>query len=179
MILFCSDMAASDAGRLARACGSGKLAAVLSALADGADVTEAAVVPGWQVPVHPLFVAVYKQHIDIVVALLSHGADPNSYGVMKAAGWRSTPPILQLLLDAGGDVNRPCVGRTPLGWCTIWSPDTDVTGRVEVLLSQPWLNLDDACDGKPMEECFVDGCKVALADRVVEEVRCPRSLVTQ
>ena len=45
----------------------------------------------------------------VVVWLVSHGADPNGVGVMYDGSSNGTAGILQLLIDAGGDVNRKFV----------------------------------------------------------------------
>ena len=55
---------------------------------------------------------------DVVVWLLSHGADPNGPFVMfNGARWSSIT-MLQLLIDAGGDVNRNSSEMPPCGTST-------------------------------------------------------------
>ena len=95
----------SLADRLAMACYKGDLPSAKAAVADGASVNEKGRALGWGVDL-PLVPAVDQRHHDVVVWLLSHGADPNGEGVMWYGAWYSTAAILQLLIDAGGDVNR-------------------------------------------------------------------------
>ena len=53
----------------------------------------------------------------MVVWLLTHGADPNGDRVMWNGAFYRTAATLQLLIDAGGDVNGE--GREEEGWCTV------------------------------------------------------------
>ena len=89
-------------GRLVTACTTGDLPSVRAAVADGASVNEPGSVEGVYDAVLPLTAAVERKHHDVVVWLLSHGADPNGDKVLYYTATASTPAILQLLIDAGG-----------------------------------------------------------------------------
>ena len=111
----------SLADRLVTACDEGDLPSAKAAVADGASVNEEGRTPGWRRPVLPLAASVARKHHDVVVWLLSHGADPNGVDVMFYGARNSTTAILQLLIDAGGDVNRKSSGDPPLFAATSWT----------------------------------------------------------
>ena len=106
------------------------------------------------------------QHHDVVVWLLSHGADPNGDAVMAEGARYSTAAILQLLIDAGGDVNRETDGRPPL----FWAMDDIREDNVRVLLAQPSLDFTIKCDGKTPQQYARDTGKPAAVDVIAQEV---------
>ena len=106
----------SLADQLATACFNGDLPSAKAAVADGASVNEEGDIPGSIVTWRPLLAAVFKKHHDVVVWLLSLGADPNENEVMAYGALGSTAAILSLLIDAGGDVNRDSNGKPSLFW---------------------------------------------------------------
>ena len=107
------DSASSLADRLVTACDNNDVPSAQAAVGDGACVNEAGMnEDGWTW--FPLAVAVYEKHVDVVVWLLSQGADPNGDNVMYYGACHSAPGILQLLIDAGGDVNQSSGGVPPL-----------------------------------------------------------------
>ena len=150
----------SLADRLATACASGDLRSASASIADGASVNEKGRAPGWLGTVLPLEAAAYRKHRDVLVWLLSHGADPNGDRVMNYGAYWSTAGILQLLIDAGGVVSRESVGRPSLGCVDI----------VQVLLAQPSLDFAVQYDGKTAEQYARDIGKPALADMIAREV---------
>ena len=85
----------------------------------------------------PLFVAAECQDFDMVVLLLSHGADPSGDSVMYCGVLGSSDAILQLLIDAGGDVNGHDLILTAMA----------VPRRLQLLLDQPLLNLNVKYNG--------------------------------
>ena len=97
----------------------------------------------------PLAIAVARQHCDVVVWLLSHGADPNGYDVTLLGAHNSTSTILQLLMDAGGDVNRDS-GRVPLLFIAVRGFNSE--DKVRVLLAQPYLDLTTKYKGRTSEQ---------------------------
>ena len=121
----------------------------------------------------PLTLAVIGGFYDIVVCLLSHGADPNGDGVMYNGVDDSTTAILHLLIDAGGDVNRESWGELPL----VLPVKTLNKPGLRVLLATPSLNLDVAQDGKAPEDRVRNRYSLMdeLADLIVEEVSWVRA----
>ena len=109
----------------------------------------------------------YRQHLDVVVWLLSHGADPNGDNVMYHGARDSAASILQLLIDAGGDVNRSSVGRPPLFTAMVGD---NVDDNVRVLLAQPCLGLTITYSGETPEQYARYIGKPALADMIAQEV---------
>ena len=128
-----------------KACCSGDVASAQAAVADGASVNaegraSASAGDVWC----PLSAAVIAEHnrYNLVVWLLSRGADPSRGDVMDWATKFGSPNCLQVLIDAGCDVNRD--GRAEFG------PIFDATafareGTVRVLLAQPSLDLTLKC----------------------------------
>ena len=156
----------SPADRLVTACASGDLPSAKAAVADGASVNGQGMASGWD-PVLPLESATLGQHHDLVVWLLSHDADPNGDRVMFCGARLSTAAILQLLIDAGGDVNRESGGEPPLvsavrGW---YGED-----NVPVLLAQPSLDFTVEFNGKTPEQWARDNHRPELADMIAQEV---------
>ena len=163
-----SGASSSLADRLVWACANGDLPAVKAAVAAGASVNEKVKTPGvLGVAVFPLATAVrWKQH-DVVVWLLSHGADPNGDGVMASGAYKSTAAFLQLLVDAGGDVNRESGGQPPLFGAVDGYNSED---KVRVVLAQPSLDCTITCYGKTPEQYARDCARPALADMIAQEV---------
>ena len=156
----------SLANRLVTACYHGDLPSAKAAVADGASVNEKGVAPGWGTGL-PLAAAVNRKHHDVVVWLLSHDADPNGYGVMWYGAIDSGASIFQLLIDAGGDVNRECWGQPPL-FTAAWGDNCEV--NVRVLLAQPSLDLTIKFEGRTPEEYARDDCIPGQTDLVAPEV---------
>ena len=125
----------------------------------------------------PLPVAVAKKHHDVVVWLLSRGADPNGNDAMYYGAVESTADILLLLIDAGGGVNRECDGRAPLFWAVHGNSED----KVRVLLAQPTLDFTITSNKKTPEQYARDSRRVkpAVAALISQEVRIglqPREL---
>ena len=160
----------SLADRLLAACWNGDLSSAKAAVADGASVNEMGRAEGLYGAVLPLRAAVYSKRLEVVVWLLSVGADPNGDKVLYYCTRFSTAGILQLLIDAGGDVNRASWGRPPLIWAV---QGTDSEDKVRVLLAQPSLDLTVTYKGKTPEQYARDEGRPAVADMIAREVsRC-------
>ena len=112
----------------------------------------------------PLAAAVITGHHDVVVWLLSRGADPNGDWVMWSCACNSTAAILQLLIDAGGDVNRESGGDLPL-FSAAGSAD-----RVHVVLAQPCLDVSVTFHGQTLEQYARGPGFPMLADMIAQEV---------
>ena len=166
-----SDPAPSLAGRLATACYRGDLPSGKAAVADGASVHEKGKSPGWFATVLPLTAAVATQCRDVVVWLLSSGADPNGDDVMATGAYRSSAGILQLLIDAGGDVNRESSRQPPL-FSALDNDNSEEYVRVivRVLLAQPSLDLTVTHHGIAPEQRAHGWGRSALADEITQEV---------
>ena len=159
----------SLAGRLTTACLNGDLPSAKAAIADGASVNEEGKAPGWHSARLPLAAAVTMRHNDVVVWLLSHGADPNGDHVTGHGALGSTTAILQLLIDAGGDVNRNTGDRPPLFWVI---GENDSGDHFSLLLAQPSLDFTVTYDGKTPQQ-FAHDCiwvRIVLMDMIVQEV---------
>ena len=154
----------SPADRLVMACFGGDLPSAKAAVADGASVNEWGRTHG----MFPLVAAVTNRHHDVVVWLLSRGADPNGDIVMATGAFSSTAGTLQLLIDAGGGVNRESDGE-PLLFHALrgyYSED-----NVRVLLAQPSLDFTvTKCDGCSPEQYARDWDRRAQADMIAREV---------
>ena len=151
---------------LSMACANSDLPSAKAAVAAGASVNENGWVP-WGGMVLPLRAAVLRQHYDLVVLLLSHGADPNGDQVMHHGAYYSTAAILQLLIDAGGDVNRNS-GETPPLFSAIVGRTRQA--EVRVLLAQPSLDLTIKHNRKTPEQYARDRDEPALAVMIAQEV---------
>ena len=149
----------SLANRLVRACKKGDLRAAKRAVADGASVNE-----NWRSE-PPLTAAARKQRHDVVVWLLSHGADPNGDDAMESAAFCSSAGILQLLIDAGGDVYER--GYGVLLFPALWGNRADC---VRVLLGQPCLDIAFNHSGKTPEQYERQFGEAAVADMMAQEV---------
>ena len=129
--------------KLVTASDRGDAKRVAALLSQGAAVNEKRKPPGYGIPVLPLRAAVRNRHLAVVALLLSSGADPNGDGVMADAVAVSTLPVLQAVVDAGGDVNRDSDGQLPL-FTAICSQGTrsEVESKVSLLLAIENLNVD-------------------------------------
>ena len=127
----------SRADHLVTACYKGDLVAAAAAVAEGADVN-AKGENQYGVVWLPLGAAVYSgQPCAVVAWLLAHGAVPNRGAVMCQGAVKGTPAVFQLLIDAGGDVNRRNCGFVPLYWVTVSGCDDNL----RVLLALPLVEL--------------------------------------
>ena len=151
----------SLAARLVAACWAGDLPSAKALVADGASVHEKGNVPGWLGTDLPLTAAVYSKHEDVAVWLLSHGAYPNGDSVMFCGTYHSTAAILQLLIDAGGDINRKS-NDEPTLFTAVRGFKSE--GNVRVLLVQPSLDFTITYDGKRPEKYARDKGKPVVAD---------------
>ena len=110
----------------------------------------------------------YK-HREVVAWLLSHGADVNGSRVMYHAVCNSTPAILQLLIDAGADVNRESGSvlgvRPPL----IWAMAVKAEVCVRLLLAHPATDVTAAYMGRTAEQVARDRYYPALGDLIAHE----------
>ena len=155
------------ADRLVIACWVGDMQDVQAAITAGASVNERATAVGWRSR-NPLFAAVYNHHVDVVVTLLARGADPNGYWVMHTAVCHGTADVLQLLIDAGGDVNAESCGMSPLYIAVSFT--VGAREAVTVLLAQPTLRLTAAHDVVAPEQFARNSGLHELADTIGREV---------
>ena len=156
----------SLADRLVTACDTGDIPSVAAAVADGASVNEKGK-DLFGTPWLPLTAAVAERHHDVAVCLLSHGADPNGDKVMDYGAYNSTAATLQLLIDAGGDVNRESNLEHPLFAAADGDHSED---NVRMMLAQPSLDLTVTYDGKTPVQYVRDKGEPALADLIAQEV---------
>ena len=159
---------ASSTDRLVTACENGYLPSAIAAVEEGASVNDKGTNPHGVTRV-PLAAAVFRQHHDVVVWLLSLGADANGDDVMCWGAACSTSDILQLLIDAGGDVNRNSGGEPPLFGAVVGSFG-DIECKVRVLLAQPCLDVVATRNGVTPEEYARAMGKPVLADMIAQEV---------
>jgi hypothetical protein len=110
-----------------------------------------------------------------VVLLLAAGANTNvkaHYGytsVLMLCWRRNIGDILQLLINAGGSVNKVTdFGETPLTLLVRWSSG-DAMAPMKVLLGRPELHLDAKCEGKTAEEWAVHMRRDELASTISQE----------
>ena len=108
------------------------------AVADGASVNDKGRVHSWREPVLPLVAAAMMKHHAVLLWLLTLGADPNGDDVMFYVACKSTPALLQLLIDAGGNVNESSGGSELL--FSILRSNAPLE-NLRVLLAQPALDL--------------------------------------
>ena len=163
--------ALSLADRLATACSKGDLVSAQAAVADGASVNEKGAVSGWR-SAAPLEAATFSGRRDAVAWLLSLNADPNAPSVMCYGVTYSSPEVLQLLIDAGGDVNRESGGFTPLFKAALH----DKRDHARLLLALPSLDLTVTSAGKTAEQFASDNGKAVLAEMIAQEVNRGHSL---
>ena len=71
-----------------------------AAIADGARVNDPGLVPGWEVPMPPLWAAVRGQKLDNVVFLLARGARISDASALALAASLACPVVLQALIDS-------------------------------------------------------------------------------
>ena len=121
---------------------------------------------GFVYALRPLVAALTRRHVDVVAWLLSQGADPNGDSVMYY-GTDATPVALQLLVDAGGDVNRESSGGPPLFHALVCNSE----GSVRVLLATASLDFAVLHDYLTPEEFAQDWRRPALAELIAQEVR--------
>ena len=153
---------------LSTACWVGDVDLARAAVAAGARVDVKGAPYGWPVPVLPLGIAMQSGHVAVIDWLLSHGADPNGDGVMVAGVWYGCPDTLQLLIDAGGDVNKPCPSEVPLAIAVRRARGA----TVGLLLAQPRvdLNASSGAMSRTMEQLAAAYGEPDIALLVAQEV---------
>ena len=156
----------SLADRLLTACFNDDLPSVKAAVADGASVNEEGTAPDSRTYT-PLAAAIFTIHPNVVVWLLSHGADPNGRGVMWYGAHFCTTAILQLLIDAGGDFSGDNGGQPPLFAVVRGFNSED---NVRALLAQPCLDCTKIYCSQTTEQSAPHLRRLALADVIAEEV---------
>ena len=161
------DTSPPPADRLVAACANGDLPSAEAAVADGASINGKGKAPGIRGMQLPLVAAVFKKHHDAVVWLLSHGADPSGEMVMCFGAWYSTTAILQLLIDAGGDVNQGG-GVEPALFAAVRGVRSK--DNVRVLLAQPSLDCTIGYLDETPEQWARDKGGRAVADMIAREV---------
>jgi hypothetical protein len=127
-----------------------------------------------------LHLAVDRKRYELCVALLAVGADPNVKSNTGATsvwvGASRTADILQLLIDAGGDVNvHSDRSGTPLISHAISSSYDDEAAVLGVIFSCPDLKFDSKYKGKTAEQWATErGCfwkASAIADERARRAR--------
>ena len=132
---------------------------------DGASVNDAGSVRGRDFPKPPLVTAVSNKRYDIVLWLLSHGANTNGVLEMENVLAVVSSDIMQVLIDVGGDVNQHGVWP-PLLKAIVLS----LEAHAWVLLAQRYLDLDGTKRGITADRIARGQDMPALADAIVEEV---------
>ena len=119
----------------------------------------------------PLTAAACMQHRDVIAWLLSQGADPSGDRVMFFGARRNSAAVLQLLIDAGGNVNSESDGQPPL-FAAVWGMVVGEVSEdsVRVLLAQPCLDVTTEFDGQTPEQYARDNGELAVADMIAQEV---------
>ena len=164
-----SSSSSSLSDQLVLACQDGDVAAAKAAVTAGASVNAKGEARYGRVL--PLDAAIVGKHHDAVVWLLSEGADPNGDRIMSIGAFShaSTARTLQLLIDAGGDVNRESGSpRMPPLFNAVNGYNEETVG---VLLDQPRLDLGVTYSGKTAEQYAEEEYKPALAHMIAREVR--------
>ena len=156
----------SLADRLVTACFDGDIPSAKAAIADGASVNTQGTPEHWAISILPLEGAVFHRRREVVAWLLANGASANAGNVMYYGACYCASAILQLLVDAGGDVNKRSDGRPPLYWALSLNRECSLS----VLLSQPSLDVTAAFEGKTPEQYAADRDYIALADMITLEV---------
>ena len=137
--------------RLVAAARLGDFPAAIAALADGANVHDAAS-DGTDEPQTPLAAAAVGGHLALAVHLITLGASPNDGSAVWHAALLGSGDMLQLLVDAGGGVNGDGVKCPPL-LAVVRSQRGNVEDAVRVLLAQPSLDLTVSdVEGSPTED---------------------------
>ena len=110
--------------------------------------------------------AVSNKRYDIVLWLLSHGANTNGVLEMENVLAVVSSDIMQVLIDVGGDVNQHGGVLPPLFMAVL----CDVEANAWVLLAQPSLDLDIANGDRTAEQFARFHGLPALADAIAKEV---------
>ena len=101
--------------------------------------------------------------------LIRHGADVNGYNVMATGYQYGTAAILQLLIDAGGDVNVVSCKQPYIFW-VVGAKYREVGKKVKVLLKQPTLDLTVRVGIETADAYARANGLEKEADRIAEEV---------
>ena len=150
--------------RLVLACWDNDMLSVRAAVADGASVNKTADVQALPKALSPLRAAVWQRNDGIAVFLLQKGADPNGHFVMNCCAYVSLHITLQLLVDMGGNVNRPSL------MFLLPFSDIDAESKMQVLLNEPSLDLTvKHADLASAEQHARMVTKHALADMIAQE----------
>ena len=176
------------ASRFVKACIRDDLVCAKELLAEGASVNDR----GWGYECdytgdnyfgRPLYAAVVYDsrsctNHDLIAWLLLHGADPNDYGVMAVGMRYCNESLVQLLLDAGGDINRKINsdGDRLLDWVSSTAYSGRRKQKMRVLLDQPSLRLTVRKGGEIVRRCFK---KSDNLDPLLEEEISRRADVSQ
>ena len=147
-------------GRLMKACRDGDLPIAKALVTAGVSVNREG--DGWL----PLVPAVAYRSDAVVAWLLALGADPNGDKVMWAGAVHGAPDALQLLIDAGGDVNREYHGMVPL----FWAIEAERHENVIVFLGQPSLDLTVTYYGSTALDYARNQGIPDIADTIAQEV---------
>ena len=149
------------------ACLHGDLPMAERLLSLGASVNDRGAPRHWGA-MTPLYAAACRLHYDAVVWLLSRGAAVGADRIMFAAVQYRSRQILELVVDAGGDVNAETFGWLPL---VLAVRTTSTTGEmVAALLAQPCLDVHVTYLGRSVEALAVEHGKPHVADLIAREV---------
>jgi hypothetical protein len=154
----------------ATACDNGDISLVKAAIDGGACVNDKGQTPGWRGTALPLVRALQNGRHDVMVMLLSAGADPNGDRVMFWGASRGVGAILQLLIDTGGDINTVTDGGPPLIMTVAAHPSADRGALMRVMLRHPCLDLTVKYHASTVEHYVRFLFKPALADMIACEV---------
>ena len=128
--------------QLVTACSRGDILTVASLIEIGASANDTGTTPRGGT-VLPLVAAVLKCHYSVAALMLSRGADPNGFDVMYVGTYYSSPEILQLLIDAGGDVNKGVGELLEPPLMSVANGGGRVAEKVRSFCQCSWCGTDD------------------------------------